>query len=90
MGVIVAEITGREVKAARALLEWSQGDLALKAHVSIVTIKRLEAKGGPLRARPETLEKIQKALKEAGVTFTYSDEVGPGVAYKRPRTKKRK
>lgn len=30
-------------RAARALIGWSQGDLAAKLEVSVLTIKRLEA-----------------------------------------------
>jgi transcriptional regulator with XRE-family HTH domain len=80
----------REVKAARALLGWTQEELAAQANVSIATIKRLEAKGGHLRGRRETVEKIQNALKKAGVTFVDDDAVGAGVTFKRPLARKRK
>ena len=59
----------RQIKAARALLDWSQEELAGAANVSIPTIKRLEAGEGPLGGRSETGDKIRKALQAAGVDF---------------------
>lgn len=85
-----SEITIREIKAARALLGWSQEELAAEANVSIATVKRLEAKGGLLRGRPETAEKIEKALKNAGVTFIGGEKVDGGVTFKRPLLRNRK
>jgi len=84
------DATIREIKAARALLAWSQEDLAAEAEVSIATIKRLEAKEGLLGGRRETVKKILNALQEAGVTFVGEEEVGAGVAFKRPLARIRK
>ena len=66
-----------QIKAARALLGWSQDDLAARSGVSQPTIKRLEAEGGELGGRAETGEKIRRALQKAGIEFTNGD--GPGV-----------
>ncbi len=52
-------ITTRHIKAARALLAWSQETLAERSGVSIPTIKRLEAEDGTLGGRAETGEKIR-------------------------------
>jgi transcriptional regulator with XRE-family HTH domain len=90
MGIVVAQILGREVKAARALLGWSQKELADEAHVSIVTVKRLEAKDGPLQGRPETVDKILHALKAAGVSFFDGGKYGACIGLRRPSTRKRK
>jgi predicted transcriptional regulator len=70
------KVSIRQVKAARALLAWSQEDLAAAADLSIPTIKRLEARDGPLGGRSTTSNKIQKALHNAGVEFI--DENGGG------------
>src|SRR5208282_1281125 len=43
----ILKVSIRQVKAARALLAWSQEQLATAADVSIPTIKRLEAQDGP-------------------------------------------
>jgi predicted transcriptional regulator len=72
-----------QIKAGRALLEWSQDQLAAASGVSQPTIKRLEAEGGNLGGRINTREKICGALERAGIEFTNGD--APGV-----RLRKRK
>jgi predicted transcriptional regulator len=61
--------TVRQVKAARALLGWSQSELAKKSGVSEPTIARLEAGDGRLGGRPETVSKIIQSLTAAGIEF---------------------
>jgi transcriptional regulator with XRE-family HTH domain len=70
-------------RAARALLNWSQEELADAATVSIPTIKRLESNEGPLGGRSETSEKIQRALEVAGIEFIDENGGGPGVRLKK-------
>ena len=72
----ILKVSIRQLKAARALLAWSQGELAAAADVSIPTIKRLEAQDGPLRGRNQTGTKIRSALESAGIEFI--DENGGG------------
>lgn len=69
----------RQVKAARALLAWSQGDLAKASGVSEPTIARLEAVDGPVGGRADTGAKLQAALEAAGVIFIEQNGEGPGV-----------
>jgi DNA-binding XRE family transcriptional regulator len=73
------KVSIRQVKAARALLDWSQEQLASAADVSIPTIKRLEANDGPLGGRGNTVEKILNAMEAAGVEFINENGGGPGV-----------
>jgi transcriptional regulator with XRE-family HTH domain len=73
------KVSIRQVKAARALLAWSQEELALAANVSIPTVKRLEAQDGPLGGRTETGDKIEAALEKAGIEFIDENGGGPGV-----------
>lgn len=73
------EITIRQLKAARALLGWSQGNLASHSGVSEPTIARLEAEDGVLGGRRETVAKILKALGRAGVEFIPENGGGHGV-----------
>jgi predicted transcriptional regulator len=73
----------RQVKAARALLDWSQEDLAGHSGVSPPTIGRLEAEGGELGGRADTGEKIRRALEKAGIEFLNGDT--PGVRLRRKR-----
>jgi DNA-binding XRE family transcriptional regulator len=67
--VTILKVSIRQIKAARALLAWSQEQLAAAANVSIPTIKRLEAQDGPLGGRSRTRIKIRLALENAGVEF---------------------
>ena len=78
-GKSILKVSIRQVKAARALLGWSQERLADAADVSIPTIKRLEAHDGPLGGRNETGTKIRLALERAGVEFIDENGGGPGV-----------
>jgi predicted transcriptional regulator len=71
--------TIRQVKAARALLGWSQGQLARHSGVSEPTIARLEAADGKLGGRGETARKIVEALLKGGVEFIDENGGGPGV-----------
>jgi transcriptional regulator with XRE-family HTH domain len=72
-----------QIKAARALLGWSQERLAAVSRVSIPTIKRLEAAGGALGGRATTRAKIQAALEKADIEFLNGDQ--PGVRLKKKR-----
>jgi predicted transcriptional regulator len=84
----ILKVSIRQIKAARALLAWSQERLAVAAGVSIPTIKRLEAQDGPLGGRNKTASKIRSALESAGVEFLDDNGGGPGVRLrKHPRKK---
>jgi transcriptional regulator with XRE-family HTH domain len=72
-------ITIRQVKAARALLGWSQADLAKHSGVSEPTIARLESADGELGGRGDTVRKIHGALDASGVEFIDENGGGPGV-----------
>lgn len=63
------EITPEQIRAARALLRLQQADLARRAHVSVVTIRRLEAADGDGRVTPVTVEGVRQALEQAGAEF---------------------
>jgi predicted transcriptional regulator len=79
----ILKVSIRQLKAARALLAWSQEQLATEAAVSIPTIKRLEAQDGPLGGRRETAIRIRSALEAAGVEFIDENGGGPGVRLRR-------
>jgi transcriptional regulator with XRE-family HTH domain len=61
-------ITATQVKAARALLNWSQATLATAAGYDVATVIDFEAERRALL--PEAGAAIKKALEEAGVEFT--------------------
>lgn len=75
----ILKVSIRQVKAARALLGWSQDDLAQRSGVSIPTIKRLEASEGDLGGREDTVSRITGTLADAGVIFLQENGEGPGV-----------
>jgi predicted transcriptional regulator len=87
----ILKVSIRQLKAARTLIGWSQEELAAAAHVSLPTIKRLEAAEGWLGGRQTTTQKIRTALEKAGVDFIAENGGGPGVRLrKRERPKKAK
>jgi predicted transcriptional regulator len=75
--------TIRQIKAARALLDWSQSDLAQRSGVSEPTIARLESAEGELGGREETVRKIRAALETNGIEFIEGN--GEGVQLRKPR-----
>lgn len=70
-------ITSRQVRAARALLNWTQETLADKALVALTALKRLESENG-LPVREDTREQVRRALEAGGIVFIASDR-GRGV-----------
>lgn len=64
-----------KIRAARALLDWGQRDLAERSGVSHMAITNLEQ--GKTEPQSETIEKIQNAFELAGVVITLK-----GVEYK--------
>ncbi len=66
-------ISIEQIKAARALLDWTQDDLAAAAGLSKPSINTLERRIS--NPKSNTMKAIQKALEKAGVEFTE----GPGV-----------
>jgi ribosome-binding protein aMBF1 (putative translation factor) len=64
-------ITSRQVRAARALLGWTQEMLADKALVALTALKRLESEND-LPVRDETRQQVVKALEAAGIEFVDS------------------
>jgi transcriptional regulator with XRE-family HTH domain len=62
-------VTPEQIRAARALLRLEQGDLARRAHVSVVTIRRLEGADGSERVTPVVIEGVRHALEQAGAEF---------------------
>ncbi len=84
----ILKVSIGQLKAARALLSWSQEQLAAASAVSIPTIKRLEAQHGLLGGRGETRAKIRQALESAGVEFIDENGGGPGVRLRKQQSKR--
>lgn len=83
------DITGAQIRAARAFLRWTIADLAAAANVGLSTIQKVEEVGGDPRiestlqwrsdARDEALTKIRSALEKAGITFLSETAQGVGL-----------
>ncbi|MFO0578878.1 MAG: helix-turn-helix transcriptional regulator [Polyangia bacterium] len=76
------QIIPRQCKAARALLDWSQTDLAEAAGVHFRTVHDFE--NGVRKPMPSTLAVLQRALEEGGVLFIPTNGGGPGVRLRDP------
>jgi transcriptional regulator with XRE-family HTH domain len=58
-----------QIRAARALLGWSQGKLARAAGIGLATLQRIEQSEGVVKGNFATVLKIQKAFENAGISF---------------------
>lgn len=74
-------ITSAQCRAGRALLNWSQQQLADAARVGVVTVRQFESGGS--EPRNATLDVIRRALESAGVIFVAENGEGPGVRLKK-------
>jgi predicted transcriptional regulator len=70
-------VTGRQLRAARALLGWEQIELAAHSRIAIGTIRRMESFSGEVGSRTSTLSQVLAALEKAGIQFLNDD--APGV-----------
>ncbi|MDP9128503.1 MAG: helix-turn-helix domain-containing protein [Pseudomonadota bacterium] len=60
-------ITAEQIRAARALLDWSTADLAKQSNLTVNGINKIER--GHVQAQRETLATLQKMFEAAGVEF---------------------
>jgi transcriptional regulator with XRE-family HTH domain len=83
------EITGAQVRMARAFLRWSVAELADRAKVGISSIQRIEATDGSLvvtddlvwraEARNRVIVALRDTLIRAGITFLPGNRQGVGI-----------
>ena len=75
-------ISSEQCRAARALLDWSQQELACHAKVARKTIADFEL--GQVKPYPRTLRVVVAALEDAGVSFLPPEDriAGAGVRLK--------
>jgi transcriptional regulator with XRE-family HTH domain len=79
-------ITPGQCKAARALLGWTQQELAERSGVGVVTIHQLET--GANQPRRATVDVVERALQAAGIEFIGENGGGPGVRLKKSPKKR--
>jgi len=75
-------ITPWQIRAARALLDWSQQELADQAIISLNAVTRMER--GAVDPRTSTTSAVEKALIKGGVEFIAADHKGEGVRLIKP------
>jgi transcriptional regulator with XRE-family HTH domain len=68
-------ITGEQVRAARALLDWSLADLAEKSGIGQQAISKFENR--ETEPMSKTVQKLQKVLEDAGIEFLATGGVQP-------------
>lgn len=75
------------MRAARALLEIDQRELAQRSGLSLPTIQRMESSAGMIRGNVDSLMKLVGALADAGIELigegAVSADGGRGVRLKR-------
>ena len=75
------------MRAARALLEIDQRELAQRSGLSLPTIQRMESSAGVIRGNVDSLMKLVGALADAGIELigegVVSADGGRGVRLKR-------
>jgi transcriptional regulator with XRE-family HTH domain len=69
-------VDARQIKAARSFLRWGQSRLARETGLALSTICRLERSEGRIEANFDTVEKIRKALENAGIEFIGTPNLG--------------
>ena len=77
-----------QLRAARALLGWSQTELASRSGLSLPTVKRVEGGFGP-NVSEEARAKLQHALEAAGLEFLEENGAGIGVRFRKSRHSRR-
>ncbi|WP_028748329.1 transcriptional regulator [Rhizobium mesoamericanum] len=78
----MSELTGAQIRAARALLRWTAEDLAESASVGLSTIRRAEAEDGLPSITAANLKLIRMTLENAGIEFITRNGGGVGVRFK--------
>lgn len=68
-------ITASQLRAARALLEIDQRELAKRCGLSLPTVQRMEASDGVVRGNVDSLMKLVDALTADGIEL-----IGEGAA----------
>ncbi|MGD0865542.1 MAG: helix-turn-helix transcriptional regulator [Rhizomicrobium sp.] len=81
--ILRAMVTGRQIRAARALLGWTQQALADRALVAINTVRAIES--GRRYPKPGSLSAVRRALEKGGIVFLPNETMGEGVHLARPK-----
>jgi transcriptional regulator with XRE-family HTH domain len=82
-GHLFSMLNPEQCRAARALLDWTQEELAERAGVSRSTVRGFE--NGQHEPHRASATMIRAALEQAGVVLIDADDQGEGVRFQSPR-----
>lgn len=68
------DLTPMQIRAARAMLQWTLGDLSALSGISVSSIRRIEAEG-ERSTRPASINAIRRAFEEHGLSFGEGNKV---------------
>ncbi len=80
-------LSGAQIRAARALMNWSAVELAQNSSVGVNTIRRAEVAWETSLTVANDLA-IRRALESAGVEFIDENGGGPGVRLRKRQSRK--
>ena len=80
------DIRPEQIRAARALIDWTRADLAGASGVTVRTLARIE--NSQTVPRLATLQALTAALESAGIEFIPENGSGPGVRLARSLNRK--
>jgi hypothetical protein len=81
-------LCGSQIRAGRALMKWSAGDLSRQSAVSLRTIRRAELVDSATSMTSANDLAVRRALETAGVEFIDENGGGPGARLRNRLTKK--
>ena len=84
----IRALTSAQIRAARALLQWSAADLAKESSVGVNTIRRAEIAGDQIALTAANSAMLRRVLEAAGVEFIDENGGGPGVRLRGRETSK--
>jgi transcriptional regulator with XRE-family HTH domain len=76
-------ITSGQIRAARALLDWSRAQLSEKSGVGVSALMRLESAEGVPGGHVKTLESVRNTFEKAGIEFIGSPDSQAGVRWRK-------
>lgn len=76
-------ITSGQIRAARALLDWTRSELSEKSGVGISALMRFESADGVPAGNIKTIDAVKKALEQAGIEFIGASDSQAGVRWKK-------
>ena len=68
-------VSGRQIRAARALLDWSGQELADKCGISLKMLRRYEPQNGIPAGNTKVLESIKSVLQSQGSCYARPSKV---------------